>query len=95
MGYPTGGGLRHHPLYCYGADLEAVENLVNEDIQWKELIIPGYLFIKAQVIWAIRQEMAMTVEDFLARRIRLLFFRCQSRHCGSTCCSKHHGKGNE
>jgi len=72
-GYPTGGGLRHHPLYCYGADLEAVENLVNEDIQWKELIIPGYLFIKAQVIWAIRQEMAMTVEDFLARRIRLLF----------------------
>ena len=66
-------GLHQHHLSCYGADAEKVESLVNENPQWGELICPGYLFIKAQVIWAIRQEMAMTVEDFLARRIRLLF----------------------
>jgi glycerol-3-phosphate dehydrogenase len=28
---------------------------------------------KAQLIWAIREEMARTVEDFLARRTRALF----------------------
>jgi glycerol-3-phosphate dehydrogenase len=73
-GYRNRGSLhQHHHLCCYGADAEEVENLVNENAQWGERICPGYLFIKAQVIWAIRQEMAMTVEDFLARRIRLLF----------------------
>jgi glycerol-3-phosphate dehydrogenase len=29
--------------------------------------------IAAQVIWAVRNEMARTVEDFLARRTRVLF----------------------
>ncbi len=73
-GYRSRASLHHHHhLSCYGADAENVESLVNEHVQWGELICPGYLFIKAQVIWAIRQEMAMTVEDFLARRIRLLF----------------------
>ena len=27
----------------------------------------------AEVVWAVRQEMARTVEDVLARRVRLLF----------------------
>ena len=27
----------------------------------------------AEVVWAVREEMAMTVEDVLARRVRLLF----------------------
>ncbi len=78
-GYRNRGNLhQHHHLCCYGADAEEVENLVNENVQWGERICPGYLFIKAQVIWAIRQEMAMTVEDFLARRIRLLFLDAKS-----------------
>ncbi len=39
---------------------------------FKEKIHPNYNFTKGQVIWAVRTEMSRTVEDFLARRIRLL-----------------------
>ncbi len=35
-------------------------------------IIEEYDYLGAEVIWAVRKEMARTVEDFLARRIRLL-----------------------
>ena len=31
----------------------------------------GYTY--AEVLWAVREEMAMTVEDVLSRRVRLLF----------------------
>ncbi|MBL7759220.1 MAG: glycerol-3-phosphate dehydrogenase/oxidase [Sediminibacterium sp.] len=34
---------------------------------------PAYPFTRAELVYAVRNEMAMTVEDFLARRIRLLF----------------------
>jgi glycerol-3-phosphate dehydrogenase len=38
-----------------------------------ELLHEGYTFTKAHVVWAVREEMALTVEDVLARRVRLLF----------------------
>ncbi len=38
-----------------------------------ERLHTGYLFNKAEVVYAARFEMAITIEDFLARRIRLLF----------------------
>lgn len=37
------------------------------------LLHPAYAFTQAELVYAVRYEMAMTVEDFLARRIRLLF----------------------
>lgn len=61
------------PLHYYGADKAAIENLCDERAELKELIHPDYPYIKAQIIWAVTNEMAMTVEDVLARRIRLLF----------------------
>ena len=36
-------------------------------------IHPKYDFTIAEVIWSVRHEMARTVEDVLARRVRLLF----------------------
>lgn len=62
------------PLSFYGTDEEGIEKLVNEN---KALGIPlseETSLIPAQVIWAVRKEMARTVEDVLARRIRILFF---------------------
>ena len=38
-----------------------------------ELISEKYGYTLAEVIWAIRKEMAQSVEDVLARRVRLLF----------------------
>ena len=34
-------------------------------------------FIKAEIIYAIRHQMAMSLEDVLARRIRLLYFNAK------------------
>jgi glycerol-3-phosphate dehydrogenase len=61
------------PLHYYGADAAAVKKLAEENEAWKEQLHPGFPYIKAQVIWAVRNEMAMTVEDVLSRRIRMLF----------------------
>lgn len=59
-------------LSYYGSDAEAIILLMNEEPQLKEKIHPELPYTKATVIWAIRNEMAMTVEDILARRTRAL-----------------------
>lgn len=61
------------PLHYYGADAEAVKRLAEENPVWKEKLHECFPYIGAQVIWAVRYEMAMTIEDVLARRIRMLF----------------------
>ena len=58
------------PLHYYGADKAALLQLTQENSEWKELIHPEYPYIKAQIVWAERHEMDMSVEDVLARRIR-------------------------
>lgn len=61
------------PLYFYGSDKEKVLRLVEEKASWRTSLHPEYEHIEAEVIWAARNEMARNVEDFLARRIRMLF----------------------
>ncbi len=58
------------PLYFYGSDEAAVSKLIKE--QNNEMISLGSKVFKAQVIWAVRNEMALTVEDVLSRRTRSL-----------------------
>jgi glycerol-3-phosphate dehydrogenase len=60
-------------LQVYGADAVSIIKLYVENESWKEKIHPLFDYTKAQVIWAVRNEMAQTVEDVLARRVRLLF----------------------
>ena len=55
------------PLTLYGSDAAAIEKLAAGN---PELAHP-YTF--AQVQWAIDEELALSLEDVLARRIRLLF----------------------
>ena len=58
-------------------DLEERKNNLNAilkaDPTLNTLLHPNYPFTKAEVVYAVQQEMAMCVEDVLARRIRLLF----------------------
>jgi len=58
-------------LSVYGSDAEEIEKICVGDL--KEKIHPDYPFLKAEVAWAVRNEMAVRLEDILARRIRLLF----------------------
>lgn len=60
-------------LYFYGNDRDAVLALASENPEWSKKLHPKYDYLQTEVIWAVRHEMARTVEDMLARRIRLLF----------------------
>jgi glycerol-3-phosphate dehydrogenase len=52
--------------------------LIQADSSLAGLVHPNYPYTKAQVVYAIQKEMAMTIEDILARRIRLLFLDAQA-----------------
>ncbi|MCJ7757979.1 MAG: glycerol-3-phosphate dehydrogenase/oxidase [Gillisia sp.] len=58
-----------NPLYFYGSDENDLLKLAKQD-GMSDLISTSLKVINAQVVWAVRYEMARTVEDFLARRTR-------------------------
>jgi glycerol-3-phosphate dehydrogenase len=60
------------PGYFYGSDREPINAMVYDNPELGALLHPDYEYTRAQVVWAVRHEMAVTVEDFLARRVRML-----------------------
>ncbi len=58
-------------LYFYGSDEAAIHDLIKSKNE--KSISPKFDFFIAQVLWAVRKEMARTVEDVLSRRTRTLF----------------------
>jgi len=69
---------RSHHLYVYGSDQPALRQLIAADPALGEKLDPTLEFLKAEVVWAARYEMARTVEDVLARRVRVLFLDAQA-----------------
>lgn len=59
-------------LDVYGADKLALLDLHDENPSYWEPLHPNHPFTLGQLYWAIKNEMAITIDDFLARRIRLL-----------------------
>lgn len=60
------------PLAVYGTDRVAIRRLL-PDSEDSNISLSDTVFISpAQVIWAVRHEMAMTLEDVLSRRTRIL-----------------------
>ncbi|MCU0456284.1 MAG: glycerol-3-phosphate dehydrogenase/oxidase [Bacteroidales bacterium] len=60
-------------MSVYGSDRERIMNLYDEDPAFKGLLHPDFDFTVGQVVWAVRHEMARTVDDVLSRRIRALY----------------------
>ncbi len=58
--------------YYYGSDIEAINQLMDNDESMRQLLHHSLPYKKAHVIHAIRNEFAMTIEDVLARRTRAL-----------------------
>jgi glycerol-3-phosphate dehydrogenase len=56
-----------------GTDLAAIEALIVERPALGRSIASGFPWRYAELAWAVRHEMARTLEDVLARRTRLLF----------------------
>lgn len=59
--------------YVYGSDIDRIEELKNENIEFANRIHKNYDYTVAEIVWAVRKEMAQSVEDVLARRFRILF----------------------
>jgi glycerol-3-phosphate dehydrogenase len=56
----------------YGSDASAIRSLITADATLADAIHPRLEFQKAEVLWHVRDEMARTVDDVLARRTRAL-----------------------
>ncbi len=59
-------------LAVYGADEKLVQAIADSDPNLAEPLHPKLPYIKAEVVHAVREEMARTVEDVLSRRTRAL-----------------------
>ncbi|MFY7879215.1 MAG: glycerol-3-phosphate dehydrogenase/oxidase [Lacibacter sp.] len=64
------------PLCYYGSDAAAIRYLQHQG--YSQLIHPRLPYTEAEVLWAVGNEMAMTLEDVLARRTRALFLDAQA-----------------
>jgi glycerol-3-phosphate dehydrogenase len=76
-------GYHQHPeqfgdLRGYGADALAIRELMDTDPRLARRLHPALPLVAAQVVWAIRHEMARTVDDVLARRTRALFLEASA-----------------
>jgi glycerol-3-phosphate dehydrogenase len=60
-------------LSIYGSDEKELKEFVADNREWSDTLSDETNIMAGQVIWAVRKEMARTVEDVLARRMRVLF----------------------
>lgn len=70
---PVADAERSNHLHIYGSDIREIKKLQAEKPQFAMKLHAKYDYTVAEVVWAVREEMAQTVEDVLARRLRLLF----------------------
>jgi glycerol-3-phosphate dehydrogenase len=65
-------------LGVYGSDATEIRKLMESDPRLSERLHATLPYVKAEVVWAVREEMARTVEDVLARRTRALFLNARA-----------------
>jgi len=65
-------------LAVYGSDAYEVRKLIETDPDLREPLHAALPYLKAEVVWAARHEMARSVEDVLARRTRALFLNARA-----------------
>lgn len=65
-------------LAPYGSDAMGILKSSDVNPETKKQLHSKFPYTEAEVIWAVRNEMALTVEDVLARRLRLLFLDAEA-----------------
>jgi glycerol-3-phosphate dehydrogenase len=76
-------GFHNHPakfghLGVYGSDAISIQNLMREQPELAAQLHPDLPYVAAEVVWAVRVEMARKLEDVLARRLRALFLNSRA-----------------
>jgi len=69
---------RFGDLAIYGSDAEKIRQIISENPKLAEKLHENLPYCAAEIVWAARFEMAQTVEDVLARRIRALFLNARA-----------------
>lgn len=75
-------GLRIHGFSgesgVYGTDAKIIEEIIEGDPGLAEKLHPDLPYTAAEIVFAVRYEMAQTLEDILARRTRALFLNARA-----------------
>jgi len=66
------------PLFIYGLDADKIHGLIINNSKLKELIHPLLPYSYAEIEWIIKNEMAITLEDVLARRTRSILLNAKA-----------------
>jgi glycerol-3-phosphate dehydrogenase len=76
VGYrePSVGSPAAHLADRFGVIADDVTALASSNSMWSEPLIPGLPYLKAEAIYAVRSEMAMSLDDVLTRRTRARLF---------------------
>ena len=69
--YKLDEDICQHLASKYGTQAIYPAEIATENPELSERILPDYPFLKAEIVYAVRVEMALSIRDFLARRIRL------------------------
>lgn len=65
-------------LSFYGSDAPAIQDLKREEPELAKPLAKALPYVGAEVVWAVRNEMARTVEDVLCRRTRSVFLNVKA-----------------
>jgi glycerol-3-phosphate dehydrogenase len=71
-------GARDARLKCHGTDAPKVDELLRSSPEFSRPLHPRLPYLAGEVAWAARHEMARSVEDVLARRLRALFLNARA-----------------
>jgi glycerol-3-phosphate dehydrogenase len=64
-------------LHLYGSDAVLIRESLAMRPELSQMLHKDLPHIKAEVVWAVKYEMARTIEDVLARRMRVLFLNAR------------------
>ena len=59
-----------HLFSRFGTESQIIRDLIKQDESLNEQLIPGLPYLRAEAIFAVTQEMAITLDDILSRRTR-------------------------
>jgi glycerol-3-phosphate dehydrogenase len=59
-------------LSMYGSDAALIQELIRDRPELSARLHPALPYVAAEVVWAVRTEMARTIDDVLSRRLRAL-----------------------
>lgn len=74
----TEQGEAEQGLVVYGSDAEKILKLAEENPDWAKPLHPDLPNLRAEVVWAAREEMAREVDDVLSRRTRALLLNAKA-----------------